>query len=115
MSETVDELKKRVKELEFRLGIGQNDPAKDGYVILVEILRQQNTYLKNFKISNTITSDDSAKKVEYKNAKDLWEGLTSMIKNVAALRIELKMDDQTAKISEKPISAKTIADDEDDE
>ncbi len=114
MSE-VDALKKRIRELESRMGIGEDDPAKNGYIILVAILKQQNEYLKNFKIKDTITSDDSAKKVEYKNAKDLWEGLTSMIKNVAALRIELKMEDKTAKLESKPISASSIAEEEDED
>lgn len=107
--------KKRCEEYERRMGIGESDPAKDGYLVLVDILRQQNDYLKVFKIKGSITSDDAAKKIEYKNAKELWEGLPTMIKSVASLRIELKMTGEEKKVIYKPVSASTIADDEDDD
>lgn len=111
MEETVDTLKRKLAEYEKRMGIGDSDPAKDGYLVLIQILRSQNEYLQKLPESfkTLITSDDSAKKIEYKNAKDLWEGLPDMIKKVSTLRIELKMDGEEKKISYSPISAKEIA------
>lgn len=102
-------LKNKIAEYEKRMGIGENDPAKEGYLVLVNILKQQNEFLREFKIKGKIESDDKAKIVEYKNAKDLWESLPGMIKNVSTLRIELKMDGEEKKNYYSPISAKEIA------
>lgn len=102
--------KKKCEEYERRMGIGENDPAKDGYLVLVNILRQQNDFLEDFKIKATIASDDAAAKATYKNAKDLWESLPKMIQSVSALRLELKMDGEEKKDVYRPISPKSIAD-----
>lgn len=101
--------KQRCEEYEKRMGIGQSDPAKDGYLVLVNILTQQNEYLKEFKIKNKIASDEKADATAYKNAKDLWEKLPDMIKSVRSLRVELKMDGDEKKNIYKPISSKEIA------
>lgn len=106
--------KKLCEEYERRMGIGQNDPAKDGYLVLVNILNQQNEYLKDFKIKSKIASDEKTDVLAYKNAKDLWENLPVMIKSVSTLRIELKMDGEEKKTVYKPISSRTIAEDEED-
>lgn len=108
MSEEVD-YKKRCEEYEKRMGIGSSDPAKAGYLVLVEILRQQNEYLNDFKIKSKIASDDKADIVAYKNAKDLWENLPKMIQSVSTLRLELKMDGEEKKNYYSPITAKEIA------
>lgn len=107
--ETIESLKNKLIEYEKRMGIGEFDPAKDGYLVLVEILRQQNEFLKGFKIKSSVSSEDKSKVIEYKNAKDLWENLTSMIKNVNSLKIELKMNGEEKKNIYSPISAKEIA------
>lgn len=101
--------KKKCEEYEKRMGIGENDPAKDGYLVLVSILRQQNEYLGEFKIKSKIASDEKSDMTAYKNAKELWEKLPDMIESVAALRISLKMDGENLKESYRPISAKEIA------
>lgn len=108
MAESID-YKKRCEEYEKRMGIGESDPAKDGYLVLVGILNQQNEYLKNFKISSKIASDEKADMTAYKNAKDLWENLPKMIESVSSLRIALKMDGEQVKNQYRPISAKEIA------
>src|SRR6516225_7443217 len=104
-----EQLKAKILEYERRMGIGDNDPAKDGYLVLVNILRQQNEYLNEFKIKSKIASDEKADMTAYKNAKDLWEGLTKMIESVSNLRIALKMDGEEKKNLYKPLSAKEIA------
>lgn len=101
--------KKRCEEYERRMGIGGFDPAKDGYLVLVDILRQQNDYLRDFKIKSKIASEEKGDIVAYKNAKDLWENLPTMIKNVNVLKMELKMDGEEKKNLYTPISAKEIA------
>lgn len=107
--ETIEQLKSKLAEYEKRMGIGENDPAKEGYLVLVEILRQQNEFLGGFKIKNSVSSDDKSKVIEYKNAKDLWENLPSMIKNVNSLKLELKMEGEEKRSIYSPISAKEIA------
>lgn len=109
MSDTVEELKKKVAEYEKRMGIGVYDPAKEGYFVLVNILTQQNQYLTDFKIKSKIASDEKADMAAYKNAKDLWENLPKMIENVSNLRIALKMEGEEKKSVYSPISAKEIA------
>lgn len=102
--------KKRCEEYEKRMGIGQDDPAKDGYLVLIGLLRQQNEYLKEVKIKPMIGSDDAAKKIEYKNAKELWEALPKMISAVSTLKSELKIDGvEATKPVQKPISPQSIA------
>ncbi len=102
--------KKKCEEYEARMGIGANDPANDGYLVLVSILRQQNEFLGNFKLTSRISSEEKADAVMYKNAKDLWEGLPKMIESVSSLKITLKMEGEEKKLSERPLSAKDIAD-----
>jgi hypothetical protein len=110
MAETIESLKKQIRELESRIGIGEDDPAKEGYIVLVDILRQQNKYLKNIKINDLLTSsEEKGKASEYERAKALWEGLSKMISSVSALRLELKMDGEQNKSTYKPITAKEIA------
>ncbi len=101
--------KKLCEEYEIRMGIGEQDPAKDGYLVLVDILRQQNEFLKEFKLKSKITSEEKADAVTYKNAKDLWENLPDMIKKVSTLRMELKIDGEEKKNDIRPISPQSIA------
>ncbi len=97
------------EEYEKRMGIGQDDPAKEGYLVLVNILRQQNAFLGQFKLSSKISSEEKSDAVMYKNAKDLWEGLPKMIESVGNLKISLKMEGEVKKTQYTPISAKQIA------
>jgi len=105
----VKQLEAKVAEYEKRMGINQNDPAKDGYLVLVGMLRQQNEYLGEFRIKSKIASDDKGDQIAYKNAKDLWENLPKMIENVSNLKIALKMEGEEKKSIYKPISSKEIA------
>jgi hypothetical protein len=107
---TEEELKRKLIEYEKRMGIGEYDPAKEGYLVLVDILRQQTEYLKEFKIKSKISSEEKSDIVEYKNAKDLWEGLPDSIKSVRDLKIELKMEGEEKKSTYVRASAKSIAD-----
>lgn len=101
-------LKSKVTEYEKRMGIGEDDPAKDGYLVLVGILRQQTSYLKDFKIIEEIkkTAKEDA---TYGRAKDMWENLPKMIQSVSTLRMELKMDGEEKKNITGPISPQSIA------
>lgn len=108
MSE-IELLKKKIAEYERRMGIGEHDPAKEGYLVLVNILQQQNEYLSEFKIKSKIASDEKAEMTAYKNAKDLWENLPKMIESVSTLKIALKMEGEEKKTFEKPFSAKDVA------
>jgi len=110
MSEQID-YKAKCAEYEKRMGIGQQDPAKEGYLVLVNILQQQNEYLQNFKIKTYISSEEKADVIAYKNAKDLWENLPKMIESVSILKISLKMEGENKKINIKPISATSIEED----
>ncbi len=76
---------------------------------MVNILRQQNEYLGEFKIKSKIASDDKGDQLGYKNAKDLWENLPKMIESVSNLKAALKMEGEDKKQQYKPISAKEIA------
>ena len=101
--------KAKCEEYEKRMGIGENDPAKDGYLVLVSILKQQNEFLGEFKLKSKISSEEKADAVMYKNAKDLWEGLPKMIESVSNLKVALKMEGEEKRNIYKPISSKEIA------
>lgn len=101
--------KKLCEEYEKRFGIGEFDLSKNGYEVYLDILRQQIEFLKSFKIKSGISSDEKSKAIEYKNAKDLWEGLPKMIQSVGQLKIELKIVEEEKKNIYKPISSKEIA------
>lgn len=107
--ESLQDLQKKIDEYEKRMGIGNYDPAKEGYLVLVNILMQQNEFLKEFKIKSKIASDEKADVISYKNAKDLWENLPKMIESVSTLKISLKMEGEEKKSYYTPISAKEIA------
>lgn len=101
--------KSKCEEYERRMGIGENDPTKEGYLVLVNILTQQNKFLSEFKIKSKIASEEKGDATAYKNAKDLWEKLPDLIKAVRGLRTELKMEGEEKKNVNRPISAKEIA------
>jgi len=106
--ETIESLKKQIRELEKRMGIGEDDPAKEGYLVLVDMLRQRNKFLKEFKIDEKIgnaVKDDPV----YARAIDLIDTLPKMISAVSSLRLELKIDGEQNKSTYKPITAKEIA------
>jgi hypothetical protein len=109
MTPSIEELQAKIAELEKRLGIGEYDPAKAGYKVLVKLLHQQNEYLDTFSIKNNIASEDKDKQLAYKNAKDLWENLPDNIRKVNALKIELKMEGEEKKTTYTPVNAKSIA------
>lgn len=109
MSETIEELKKKVAEYEKRMGIGHFDPAKEAYVVLVDILRQQTEFLKEFKIKSKISSDEKADTITYKNAKDLWENLPTQIKAVNSLKIDLKMEGEEKKEEYIPVTPESLS------
>lgn len=106
---TEQEYIKKIAEYERRMGIGEDDPAKEGYLVLVNILRQQNEFLGDFKLKSKISSEEKTDAVMYKNAKDLWEGLPKMIESVGNLKVALKMEGEAKKNIYTPISAKEIA------
>lgn len=108
MAETIEELKKKLREYEYRMGIGDDDPARDAYLVYVEMLRQRKEFLKNFKLHDKIgaaVKDDPV----YARAMDLIDSLPKMISSVTTLRLELKMDGEQQKSQLKPITAKEIA------
>jgi|SRR5690348_7083377 len=101
--------KKLCEQYEKRMGIGEFDPAIEGYLVYVNILQQQIEFLQQFKLKSKIVSEEKADMTTYKNAKDLWENLPTMIRNVKGLKIELKMEGEEVKKNYKPISAKEIS------
>jgi hypothetical protein len=106
----IETLQARLLEYEKRMGIGEHDPAKEGYLVLVNILKQQNEYLKDIKIKELLTKEDKSKAVSvYERSKALWEGLPKMIESVSNLKVALKMEGENKKDIYKPISAKEIA------
>lgn len=105
----IEQLKSKLIEYEKRMGIGEHDPAKEGYLVLVGILKQQNEFLKDFKIKSKIEAEEKGDQLAYKNAKDLWESLPKMIESVSNLKIALKMEGEEKKTYDKPFSAKDVA------
>lgn len=108
--ESIEELKKKIAEYEKRMGIGSFDPVRDGYMVLVDNLRQQNEYLKGFKIAEKIgnaVKDDPV----YARSMELVEKLPKTISSISSLRQDLKMDgeDENEQHRVIPISPQSIA------
>lgn len=109
MAKNIEELEEIISEYEKRMGIGESDPAKDGYLVLVKILRQQNEYLNTINIKEMVVKEDKTKATaEYERAKGLWEKLPDMIRSVKDLRFELKMDGEQKQAIQKPISPQSL-------
>jgi len=90
MSE-IEELKKELAHYKKVMGVGDYDPATNGYMVLVEQLRQRNEFLKEFKIKDKIgnaVKDDPV----YARAMDLIDGLPKMVSSVNNLKLELKIE-----------------------
>ena len=100
---------KEYKELEhLRKVLGVGDIATRSYKTVVKILEQQVEYLNTITIKTLITSDDSAKKVEYKNAKELWEGMTNMILKLNKVKNELGIEYVEKEEEEIPVSPQSV-------
>lgn len=92
------------------LGLGEHNPAIEAYQVLNKLLQDQTAYLKNIVLKELITADDGAKKIEYQNAKGLWEGLPKMITALEGLKTDLKISEpKEEKQIEKPITPQSIA------
>lgn len=101
--------KAKCEEYERRMGIGQDDPAKEAYFVLVKLLRSQTKYLESFELTKHIGGKPSEDGT-FVRSQSLWEKLPDMITKVNALKMELKMEGEEKKNAYKPISAKEIAD-----
>lgn len=111
MEPTVDQLKKQVSAYEKILRVGENDVAMEAYEVFVGILAQQNKILKEFVIEQKITAaEKTPEAVAYKNAKDMWEKLPSLIKSVLTLREDLGIQRPSIEGEKmQPLTAKEIA------
>lgn len=102
--------KKRCDEYEKILGLGEQNPAIEAYKVLNKLMRDQTEYLRNIVLKELITAEDGAKKVEYQNAKGLWEGLPKMVTSLEGLKLELKISEPTElKEITRPVSPQSIA------
>lgn len=115
MSE-IDDLRKRVSEYEKILGIGENDPVKNAFIVYVRMLNQQTDFLKDFNIKTHIGKVDKDSP-EYKRAMEMVDGLPKMITSVNDLKTTLKLtkEDMAELKPDNPVFAKittpeTIAD-----
>ena len=100
--------KKRIAELEQKLGIGDYNPAVKGYLVLVKMLQQQNEFLDIFAVKTEITKNPKEDAV-YARAKDMWENLPKMIQAVNSLRTELKIDDFEGEVvRQRPMSPENL-------
>lgn len=102
-------VEKDYKELEhLRKILGVGDIATRSYKTVVKILEQQVDYLNTIQIKDLIISDDAAKKTEYKNAKDLWEGMTDMILKLNKLKNELGIEYIEKEEELEPVSPQSV-------
>jgi hypothetical protein len=111
----IQKLRQIVAEYEKMLGIGEYDPVKDAFKVLVKMLNQQINYLDNFSITSHIGNSDKDSP-QYKRSMDMIEGLPKMISSVNDLRTVLKLTkEDMQKLQEKTtvtraLTAESIAD-----
>jgi chromosome condensin MukBEF ATPase and DNA-binding subunit MukB len=115
--EDIQKLKQQLSEYERMLGIGEYDPVKNAFTVLVKMMNQQINYLNNFSITAHIESADK-ESPQYKRAMDMIDGLPKMIASVNELRATLKLtpeemkklQEKTAFLTTRNITAESIAD-----
>jgi hypothetical protein len=99
--------KKRCEQYEKILGINENDPVKNAFIVYVKMLNQQTAFLNNFNIESHIadTDKDSPK---YKRAMEMVDGLPKMITSVDDLKSRLKLtkDELMSLQSDRPVFSK---------
>lgn len=72
------------------LGVGEFDPVKNAFSVLVKQLNQQSKYLDEFEIKAHI-GDLDKENPKYKRSMDMLESLPKMITAVNDLRTQLKI------------------------
>lgn len=82
--------KKKCEHYEKLLGVGEYDPVKSAFIVLVKMLNQQSSFLNEFNIKAHITENDK-ESPKYKRAMDMIDGLPKMITAVNDLRATLKL------------------------
>lgn len=82
--------KKKCEHYEKLLGVGEYDPVKSAFIVLVKMLNQQSSFLNEFNIKSHIESSDKDSP-KYKRAIDMIDGLPKMITAVNDLRATLKL------------------------
>jgi len=100
--------KAKCEEYERRMGIGEYDPAKDAYFVLVKLLRQQSEYLKSFNLQSHIGGKPSEDGT-FVRTQSLWEKLPELITKVKNLRSELGISADEQKDILKKAYVDTIA------
>lgn len=88
--------KKKCEHYEKLLGIGEYDPVKSAFVVLVKMLNQQSAFLNGFEIKSHIADSDK-ESPKYKRAMDMIDGLPKMITAVNDLRATLKLTKEDIK------------------
>jgi hypothetical protein len=83
--------KERCEQYEKVLGIGQHDPVKNAFFVLVKMMNDQSNYLNNFSIVSHIDNNDK-ESPQYKRAMDMLDSLPKMIASVNELRATLKLN-----------------------
>lgn len=99
------------KELaHYKKIFGLGDLATRAYASVVKIMEQQVEILNTVNLKTIVNSDEKKDTIQYKNAKEIWEGMPDMVLKLNKLKSELGIE-YIEKIEEhQPISAKQIAD-----
>lgn len=93
----------------YRKIFGVGDIATRGYITMVKILEQQIGFLNEFNIKSKISSAEKEDTIVYKNAKELWEGMSDTILSLNKLKNELGIEYLEKEEELRPVSAKSIA------
>ena len=89
---------------------GLGDLATRAYASVVKIMEQQVEILNKVELKSIVNSDEKRDTIQYKNAKEIWEGMPDMVLKLNKLKSELGIE-YTEKTEEyQPVSAKQIAD-----
>lgn len=80
----------KCEQYEKLLGVGDYDPVKSAFIVLIKMLNQQTEFLNEFRISSHI-SDTDKDSPKYKRAMEMVDGLPKMITSINDLRSTLKL------------------------
>jgi hypothetical protein len=113
--ETIEELKKKIKELEQKntylenkINFYERPSANRAFFVSQKILNQQVDYLDKFDFENEIKSNPKEDKV-FDRAMETYEKLPTYSSRINALALELKLTKNEAVDTEKQSFVDTIA------
>lgn len=92
MSESADELLKKIAHYEKILGIAENNLAYRGYIAYQTMLEQQIAHIEKFKLTSDMLEGKKTENAYYERSDAMFKSLPDSISSLNRLKAELKIE-----------------------